>query len=233
MSEKTNQLLQLFSKLLSYPNWIFALRTEQISKKMNRVGDRNGAQGLLVKLWKKDGLTNAEIAELLDIRPSSVTAQVKNLEEKEMIVRRQDEQDKRVSRIFLTEKGKKAGQERFEIQDELSENIFGQLTEEEQATLTQLLQKLIDGSEQQNVDFEDFFGHVQGIRIDSHIPKSMKDRGIETWVSRCKSEDNPFAFRDGMHQFRDMNKHNPWNFGQNGHKPKNNEKSSENDWQDF
>ena len=88
MSEQTNNLLNLFSKLLHNPNILFALRADGISKQMKNRGNRNGAQGLLVELWNKDGLTNAEIAELLDIKPSSVTAQVKQLEEAEMVIRK-------------------------------------------------------------------------------------------------------------------------------------------------
>ena len=78
MSEQTNNLLNLFSKLLHNPNILFALRADGISKQMKNRGNRNGAQGLLVELWNKDGLTNAEIAELLDIKPSSEQLRLNN-----------------------------------------------------------------------------------------------------------------------------------------------------------
>lgn len=143
MSEKTNNLLHLFSKLLRNPNVLFALRADKISNQMKNRGNRNGAQGLLVELWNKDGLTNAEIAELLDIKPSSVTAQVKQLEEAQMVERHQDENDKRVSRVFLTDKGRAVKEERAEFHDDLSENIFGSLTDEEQDQLLDLMEKLV------------------------------------------------------------------------------------------
>lgn len=143
MSEQTNHLLHLFSKLLRNPSVLFALRTDKFSSQMRNRGNRTGAQGLLVELWKKDGLTNAEIAELLDIKPSSVTAQVKQLEEAQMVIRKQDEKDKRVNRVFLTEKGRAAQETRDTFQNDVSENIFGALNEEEQEQLLRLMEKLV------------------------------------------------------------------------------------------
>ena len=150
MSEQTNNLLNLFSKLLHNPNILFALRAVGISKQMKNRGNRNGAQGLLVELWNKDGLTNAEIAELLDIKPSSVTAQVKQLEEAEMVIRKQDENDKRVSRIFLTDKGREAQETRDTMHNDISETIFGNLTDEEQEQLTFLMEKLVENNDARN-----------------------------------------------------------------------------------
>ncbi|MCZ8491907.1 MarR family winged helix-turn-helix transcriptional regulator [Lactococcus lactis] len=163
MSEQTNNLLNLFSKLLHNPNILFALRAVGISKQMKNRGNRNGAQGLLVELWNKDGLTNAEIAELLDIKPSSVTAQVKQLEEAEMVIRKQDENDKRVSRIFLTDKGREAQETRDTMHNDISETIFGNLTDEEQEQLTFLMEKLVENNDARNdQDFQrmaQFFGN--------------------------------------------------------------------------
>ena len=150
MSEQTNNLLNLFSKLLHNPNILFALRAVGISKQMKNRGNRNGAQGLLVELWNKDGLTNAEIAELLDIKPSSVTAQVKQLEEAEMVIRKQDENDKRVSRIFLTDKGREAQETRDTMHNDISETIFGNLTDEEQEQLAFLMEKLVENNDARN-----------------------------------------------------------------------------------
>lgn len=163
MSEQTNNLLNLFSKLLHNPSVLFALRADGISKQMQNRGNRNGAQGLLVELWNKDGLTNAEIAELLDIKPSSVTAQVKQLEEAEMVIRKQDENDKRVNRIFLTEKGREAQETRDTMHNDISETIFGNLTDEEQEQLANLMEKLVETNDShEDRDFQkmtQFFGN--------------------------------------------------------------------------
>ncbi len=212
MSAETNKLLHLFSKLLRNPQLIMALHMERMSNKLGEKKSRTGAQGLLVELWKADGLTNAEIAELLDIRPSSVTAQVKTLEQKGLVKRVTDENDKRVSRVFLTEEGKQAKIERRESQDDLSEGIFGTLTEEEQKQLISILEKL----EENNISHEDCDFHFGGMRPGGFDPRMMHHMGREMEQKMRK---------EMRRQMRDA--HNPWNFGHNPRSRK------DENWDDF
>ncbi len=51
------------------------------------------------------GVTSRELAELLDIRPSSLTELLSKLESDGLVTRTPDENDKRVSRVSLTDKG--------------------------------------------------------------------------------------------------------------------------------
>ncbi len=164
MSKKTNELLHLFSKLLRSPQFVMAMHMEMISARLHNRNKRNGAQGLLVELGKQDGLTNSEISELLDIKPSSVTAQVKNLEEEGFVARCQDENDKRVSRVFLTENGKKVNEQRTDLKDNIGSEIFDCLSDEEIETLAVLLEKLVDinGGETYDLLECDPFGGLRG-----------------------------------------------------------------------
>lgn len=162
MSEQTNNLVQLFSKFLRNPKVLAALRNELVSARLQQRQGRNGAQGLLVQLWKQDGLTNTEISELLDIKPSSVTNQVKNLESRGLVERKTDEADKRVSRVFLTEAGKELKSQRSEQHDEKSEELFAALDQAEQAELLVLMQKLVANSDDEDV-FNMFDGDLDGM----------------------------------------------------------------------
>ncbi|CAM3022847.1 MarR family transcriptional regulator [Lactococcus hircilactis] len=201
MSEQTNRLLHLFSKLLHHPSVLFALRADGISNQMKNRGNRNGAQGLLVELWNKDGLTNAELAELLDIKPSSVTAQVKQLEEAEMVVRKQDENDKRVSRVFLTEKGREAQETRDTMHNDISETIFGNLTDEEQEQLVKLMEKLVESNDSHDdQDFQkmtQFFGNpfVENMMNahDRHAFGNHMRREMQNWQREMRRDERSQA----------------------------------------
>ena len=142
MSKTTNNLLQLFSKLLQNPTILFAIRANMFSDHIKNRDNRTGAQGLLVELWNKDGLSNSEISELLDIKPSSVTAQVKQLEKDGYVERIVDDNDRRINRVFLTEKGKKAEKKRNCFHNDLSEDIFKSLSDDEKEQLRILMEKL-------------------------------------------------------------------------------------------
>jgi DNA-binding PadR family transcriptional regulator len=75
--------------------------------------------------------------------PSSVSALVSKLEANELIERHESPDDKRVSLITLTDKGRDyiTGSKKFK--DELSESMFESLTSDEQQQLRHLLDKLI------------------------------------------------------------------------------------------
>ncbi|WP_430871709.1 MarR family winged helix-turn-helix transcriptional regulator, partial [Escherichia coli] len=62
---------------------------------------------LLARLWSSDGITQMQLCEHLKCEPPTVTNMVKSLELNGFIYRKRDEQDARVMRIYLTDKGKK------------------------------------------------------------------------------------------------------------------------------
>ena len=77
------------------------------------------------------------------MRPSSVTEILNKLESRGEIERREDEQDKRIKRIYITEIGREKAN--LNKPQERSEEFFAGLTDEELHTLDQLLNKVIDG----------------------------------------------------------------------------------------
>lgn len=261
MSEKTNNLLHLFSKILRNPKFMMAIRMDMMSEKLRSRKNRNGAQGLLMELWKKDGLTNAEIAEILDIKPSSVTAQVKNLESQGLVERRQDENDKRVSRVFLTENGQAAQEKREDLHDNITTDLFDELTEEEQETLADLLQKLLDSNT--DFEFDDFgdfhhFGDFENRRRQffegfggprgphAHGGHGNHREQMERWQAMSDDErrqamQDSMPFGEDWKKLFDLmkNRHNPWDFGgmpkrpEAPKPPRHKDADKADDWTDF
>lgn len=60
---------------------------------------------VLIALYKKEGITQDDIANKLSIDKSAVTRIVKNLLDKGLIERKKDSLDRRYNRIYLTTKG--------------------------------------------------------------------------------------------------------------------------------
>ncbi len=207
MSEQTNSLVQLFSKFLRNPKVLMALHSEMRNERLRSRQGRNGAQGLLVQLWKNDGLTNTEISELLDIKPSSVTNQVKNLEARDLVKRVADENDKRVSRVFLTDAGRALEDARTEEHDEASEQIFGALDEEERAALAEIMQKLI--AENQGDDDFDFFDE-ENIRKFGPMGSEHHRFGNKHQMDHDMRREMQ---RMGNEMRREMWRNNGWDFG--------------------
>ena len=103
---------------------------------------------LLSLIEKEDGATSGTFAELLDIRPSSLSEQLNKLEERGLIERKKSESDTRSVNVFITEEGRnflKDRKDAFTRRQERFENI---LTEEEKAEFLRLVNKIIAGSEE-------------------------------------------------------------------------------------
>ncbi len=73
---------------------------------MREIGIHCGQGIVLRQLWRKDGVTQSELAHSLHIAPATVTIALQRMERIALIERRADERDQRVSRVFLTDRGR-------------------------------------------------------------------------------------------------------------------------------
>ncbi len=61
---------------------------------------------LLIRLYEKEGVSQETLAELLDQDKAVVTRTVNMLEKKDLIQREQDQADRRVKRVYLTDRSR-------------------------------------------------------------------------------------------------------------------------------
>jgi DNA-binding MarR family transcriptional regulator len=97
---------------------------------------------LLHLISQNDGANQRDLAEQMDVRPSSMTEMLNKLERAGLIIRKQDEQDQRVMRICLTETGEKAVEQAAETTDDFTVALFNCLTEEERTQMLVIIEKL-------------------------------------------------------------------------------------------
>jgi len=109
-----------------------------------------GQGRLLYMLSKNDGVLIKDIVEALDIRPSSASELVAKLEKKGLIRVEGDEADKRVRKVFLTAEGK----ELTDQMDHRYNDLFDGLSEDEQAQLLTLLQKMNSSLNEKSLELD-------------------------------------------------------------------------------
>lgn len=97
---------------------------------------------LIALLQEKNGQSQKDLAEALHIRPSSLSELLSKLEQHGFVERKVNEEDKRVTDVFLTDEGKEKAQEIRQHRSEFVENLFNTFSEEEKQTLLSLLAKL-------------------------------------------------------------------------------------------
>ncbi|HEY5576268.1 MAG TPA: MarR family transcriptional regulator [Clostridiaceae bacterium] len=111
-------------------------------KRFQEYGITVSQASLLHQLWHKDGLTQTQIQEKLSMRGASVSGLVDALLKKDLIIRKQDEDDARCKRLYLTEKGLEIEDKTIGLMMELDEEITEGFDQEENAMLICWMKKL-------------------------------------------------------------------------------------------
>ncbi len=113
---------------------------------LHRPGREHGSSRAVMALERRgrDGMSQRELAESLDIRSASVSELLTKMEELGLITRRQDPHDKRVVLIELTEKGHEQARCVVARRKEENKNLFSVLDNNEKEQLKVILQKLTD-----------------------------------------------------------------------------------------
>ncbi|MFW6098119.1 MAG: MarR family winged helix-turn-helix transcriptional regulator [Chloroflexota bacterium] len=110
----------------------------------NRLGLHTGQEMVLFQLWREEGVTQSQLAGTLCVGPATITKSVKRLEKAGLVQRKQDADDARVSRVYLTPRGRELEAPVRQVWDELEALTVQGLSDEEQARLRRLLQKMED-----------------------------------------------------------------------------------------
>jgi len=110
---------------------------------MEQFGIYPGQIPVLKLLKEKDGRSQKELAQLMHVKPPTIHVMIQRLEKAEMVCRRQDEMDQRVSRIYLTERGRELLAQAMETIRENEKVLFGNFSEEELALIRSFFQKIL------------------------------------------------------------------------------------------
>ena len=104
---------------------------------------REGGQGrILAILLDRKSMTQKELQDILRIQPGSVSEILTKLEEKGLIRRQKDEEDRRRSVIELTDSGHEAAVHQEQQED--GTPTFAALSEQEQEEMKKMLAKLLE-----------------------------------------------------------------------------------------
>ena len=107
----------------------------------SRFEQKAGQKRILIMLNEQGTLTQRELTEQLGVRPGSASEILSKLENAGLIARTQNEADRRMVDVSLTEAGAAAA-EPAEMHGRQHEEMFTCLTQEEQQTLLSLFEKI-------------------------------------------------------------------------------------------
>ncbi len=111
---------------------------------MQELGIYPGQIPVLGLVAKKDGLSQRELAEILRIKPPTVNVSVQRLEKAGFLYKKPDEKDQRVTRIYMTEKGKETKAKALERIRKNEAVMLEGFSEVEQCLLRRFLEQILE-----------------------------------------------------------------------------------------
>ncbi len=187
------QILRHLSEITQQPFLVFANELEEKTD--------NTIEALKI-LDSEEEVTAGRIAELLDIKPSSVTQIIKKLEEAGSAIRIKSEKDSRVTYVNITEKGRESLEEHQAIGITLKDVLFDGFSEEDLVQLDRFLEIMLD-----NISSDEFETKLKEVflndarwerfgKMSPHFGRA-REQMLEQMLSRHEFDPRGFEGRFG------------------------------------
>ena len=115
---------------------------EKCFVKLKKLGVHPRQIPILAVLYKKDGCSQKELVKELGVKPPTVTVSIQRLEKSGLLIRRQDEKDQRISRIYLSEEGRAIIKEGMQMAKEGEKQILAGFSESELCLMRRFCQQI-------------------------------------------------------------------------------------------
>lgn len=115
---------------------------QRFNKAAEPIGFTHAQWRALVHLSENENCRQIDLAEILEIKPITLTRQIDLLEEAGLVRRNKDNEDRRAYRLELLPKALGVMQELWDIADTVEAQVLSALTTEEQQLLTALLDRI-------------------------------------------------------------------------------------------
>ncbi len=103
---------------------------------------------VLVTLERRDGVSQGEMSRMFGVDPARVSRVGRALEKEGLVRRERDPGDGRVMRLYLTEAGRKAIEQRAAVDEAVEARVRRVMSEEEVEELGRMLGLLADAMEE-------------------------------------------------------------------------------------
>lgn len=121
---------------------VFHLHRQALQRRLSNPETHHGAMISLRLLARSDGMCQRELADTLLLSRPRITGILQALEKAGSIRREADAVDKRVTRVFLTDDGRRQEMDNRAAFDEYIGETFGRLSDADKSELTRILNEL-------------------------------------------------------------------------------------------
>ncbi len=139
--------LQLHSVIIRYIR-IMKLHRHILDQRLKQTGVYRSQHQILMMLSDHSNVSQKEIAERLYVSTATIAVSVKKLEKGGFITRLVDQEDNRMNKLCLTEKGKRMVERSHEFFHNVEAQMFFDFSKEELTVMEQYLDRIYDNLSQ-------------------------------------------------------------------------------------
>lgn len=136
-NKSNNSLTTLLSKSAR-------LMSNQLNKNLLEHEVTSEQWAVLSSLWKKNGQTQQELADLANKNKASITHLIDNLEKRKLVERQVDESDRRNKLVYLTEEGTDLQESLTKVVSKTMKQITANVDKKELKQCRKALKKMVD-----------------------------------------------------------------------------------------
>src|SRR5258708_24296363 len=118
-------------------NRMARLMADDLAERIRPAGVAIGQWGVLLVLWARDRMTQAELSRVVAIEPPTVVRTIDRMVRDGLVTRAPDPDDGRLSRIYLTERAQSLRDELVPLAAAVNEEILNGLTPNQSRALPQ------------------------------------------------------------------------------------------------
>ncbi len=109
---------------------------------LDKCGLHLGQDLILFVLWEEEGIKQSDLAEKLFIKPPTLARALTHMEQNGFIRRETDPDDKRMERVYLTDKGWTIRENIFEMWEKGETQLFAGFEPQERQSFRKLMERV-------------------------------------------------------------------------------------------
>ncbi len=121
---------------------------KKLADEFNRRLQENGTTRVqwiaLFYIGKAGEISQKELSDYMDIKESSMVRLIDRMEKEELVERRKDSEDRRITKIILTDKGKFLKEELMPRGQEFQDDVLKGISKENLEIFKEVLHRMID-----------------------------------------------------------------------------------------
>ena len=115
------------------------VQRQQAEERCQKIGLHTGQELVIFRLLEQDGLSQSQLATKIGVEIGTIAKTVQRMEKEGVLIRRQDAEDARISRVYLTEKGRSLGEPALHIWNDIDAYLVQGMSQAEQLLFRRLI----------------------------------------------------------------------------------------------